>query len=342
MSQENFAWLIYRIFAILSIVCLASLTICANPFVKFWRDMIVLYHNVFPDPDIPEYWWAGQALHFTIFKRHILWLTQHCHIISLADYLADGQKDGLSGRKPIAITFDDGLQLTYQCVSSFLVENNIPATFFVPTSHLEHGEILWFSYLDILCSEQLYKAVEVNQHIYRLQTSAQCKQAKYELTVLAKSSGDPFGFCKRLAEAYPVPGDKVSKYEGMTYKQLSEVGKNNLLEVGGHTKTHPYLIQLSKDIQMHEISDSKIILTELTGKPIRYFAYPGGEYNKETAELVKAAGYEASFAIIPQKLGMNPRFEIGRVGIYSQSLLKLQMKTMGVADLARRVGLRVG
>jgi peptidoglycan/xylan/chitin deacetylase (PgdA/CDA1 family) len=304
--------------------------------------MIILYHNVFPDSDIPEYWWAGQALRFTIFKRHILWLAQHCQIVSVTDYLEYDQEAGLLGRKPIAITFDDGLQLTYRCVSSFLVENNIPATFFVPTSHIEHGEILWFSYLDILCSEQLYKVVEVNQQTYRLHTSTLCKQARYELTVLAKTSGDPVGFCKRLAEAYPVPGDKVSKYEGMTYQQLSEVGKSNLLEVGGHTKTHPYLNQLPRDIQRQEISDSKIRLTELTGKPIRYFAYPGGEYNQNIVELVKAAGYEASFAIIPQKLGMNPRFEVGRVGIYSQSLLKLKMKTMGVADLARWMGLRVG
>jgi peptidoglycan/xylan/chitin deacetylase (PgdA/CDA1 family) len=94
--------------------------------------------------------------------------------------------------------------------------------------------------------------------------------------------------------------------------------------------------------QETEIIGSKSILSALTDREILYFAYPGGEYNHDTLKSIRTAGFEAALAIIPQKLGMEPRFEVGRIGVYSQSLFKLQMKTIGLADLGRSFGLRVG
>jgi peptidoglycan/xylan/chitin deacetylase (PgdA/CDA1 family) len=94
--------------------------------------------------------------------------------------------------------------------------------------------------------------------------------------------------------------------------------------------------------QKLEIFDSKRILEELTEQPVRYLAYPSGNYNQGTLELVKAAGYEAAFATIPRNLGDDPRFELERVGIYSPSLLKLHLKALGLAGSLRHMGVHVG
>ncbi len=75
---------------------------------------------------------------------------------------------------------------------------------------------------------------------------------------------------------------------------------------------------------------------------MRYFAYPSGDYNQDSLDLLKEAGYLAAFATIPRHLGDEPRFEIERVGVYSPSLLKLHAKALGAARLARRFGMRVG
>ena len=84
-----------------------------------------------------------------------------------------------------------------------------------------------------------------------------------------------------------------------------------------------------------EIFESQRLLSELSGKPVRYFAYPSGDYNLDTLELVEAAGYQAAFATIPRGLDSEPRFEIERIGIYSPSLVKLHAKALGAARLAR-------
>jgi len=304
--------------------------------------MIFLYHGILPDDSPAERLCAGQALPQAAFERHIRWLANNRCIVSLAEYLVGWQQRNLQKDEPIAITFDDGFGITFQCVFPFLVEMNIPATIFIATGHLEHGELLWFSYLKALCFEDLYKLVKVNQFSFPLQTITQRKRAWDELRRLAKASGDPRNYCKTLTGIYPLTPDVSALYAGMTYEQLKLASESSFLALGAHTLTHPFLDQLTKGEQEAEITESKRVLSEITGKPIRYFAFPGGDYNRDTLELVKAAGYEASFAVIPKKIGLDPLFEISRIGIYSQSLLKLQMKTLGVAGWARKFGLRVG
>lgn len=304
--------------------------------------MILLYHTVHPDYGISDRWSVGPILTLAVFKRHILWLVAHYHLVSLGEYLDGLQQLGYDGKKRIAITFDDGFKGTFECVHSFLEEQEIPATFFVSTGHVEHGELLWFSYLNALCFERLFPFVEIEQRTFPLGTLEQCRRSWYALAALAKASGDPVVFCRRLAKTYPIPPEVAALYAGMTSEQLREAGRGDLLEIGGHTVTHPYLDQLPREAQAQEILDGRRVLSELLGKPVRYFAYPGGEYNAETLELVRAAGFEAAFAVTPRDLETSSQFEIERVGIYSHSLLKLRLKIMGLPRLARRFGLRLG
>lgn len=305
--------------------------------------MIFLYHSIVPNDSPNERLCAGQALTQSAFETQILWLANRYRLVSLAEYMAGSRHLEFNGEKLAAITLDDGFGLTFECIYPFLLKHNIPVTIFVATGHVEHGELLWFSYLKALCFEKTYDALKIAQHIFPLQHLSQRIRAWNHLRELAKASGNPVGFCKELAQKYPLHHDVTPLYAGMTHHQLGMAGASDLMELGAHTLTHPYLGQMTKKEQEQEIVESGRILSKFTEKPIRYFAYPSGEYDLDTLDLVKNAGYDAAFAVIPKNLGINNhRFQIGRVGIYSASLLKLQLKALGVADLARSFGLRVG
>jgi len=56
---------------------------------------------------------------------------------------------------------------------------------------------------------------------------------------------------------------------------------------------------------------------------------------------VRDSGYEAAFATRSRNVGPE-RFEIGRVGIYSPSMVKLKLKAAGVVTLGRSMGMDVG
>jgi peptidoglycan/xylan/chitin deacetylase (PgdA/CDA1 family) len=188
----------------------------------------------------------------------------------------------------------------------------------------------------------LYDSITIDNRVFDLHTPRQRVQARRALGALARASGSPINFSRELARVYPFSQSTKAFYEGMTYNQLDTAGESDFIEIGAHTLTHPFLSQQTKSAQAIELIKSKQILTELTSNTVRYFAYPSGDYNHDTLELVKTAGYEAGFAVNPKNLGTDPRFEIDRTGIYSTSLLKLHMKALGVTRFARRFGFQVG
>ena len=297
--------------------------------------MILLYHNIVPDIQPYRRWCIGQALPLFYLKRQITWLSKYFKILPLDEYLSRKNPNrGIS--RYISITFDDGLKSSFQYASSILQELCVPATFFVSTTHLENGNLLWFSYLNALCFEGVYTEIFVCNQVIKLESEEQCKQARFTLEKLAKESGDPVIFCQDLMKGYPLPSAVHDLYVGMTSAQIQSADRSGIFTIGSHTKTHPYLSQKSPEDQMKEIYESKEILTYLCHKPIDYFAYPGGDYNRTSILLVKEAKFRAAFSVVPDRLNVDPSYEIGRVGIYSPSMVKLFFKLIGVNQIRQR------
>lgn len=301
--------------------------------------VIFLYHGIVADLHPCERWCMGQALPLRSVGRHFKWLASRFRIVPMSEYVAAAPRK--RGQRLAAITFDDGGRETFDNVWSILRREGLPATLFVSTGHLCGGPLLWFSYLNALCFEGIYAEVTVDGGRFRLGTLDEKKRARRELGAMAEKSHRPFEFVARMETAYPLPAKTLDQYGGMTADQLAAAGEDDLLEVGSHAVTHPYLTRISGAEQTREISDSKEVLSALTGRPVRYFAYPGGDYDGAVVERVRDAGYEAAFATRPRNFGC-ARFEIGRVGIYSRSIFKLQLKAAGVVRLAQWLGVRVG
>jgi peptidoglycan/xylan/chitin deacetylase (PgdA/CDA1 family) len=84
-------------------------------------------------------------------------------------------------------------------------------------------------------------------------------------------------------------------------------------QIGAHTCTHPRLSQLSEAQAKEEISASRKKLEDRFGVLIDHFAYPYGDYNPATIELVREAGFKTA---VTMHRGINlpdtPLFELKR------------------------------
>lgn len=67
--------------------------------------------------------------------------------------------------------------------------------------------------------------------------------------------------------------------------QIKEM--SDLINFQGHTMTHPNLPDIKIEDAEKEISVSKKVIEEITGKPVTVFAYPTGLYNKEILDITK-------------------------------------------------------
>lgn len=65
-------------------------------------------------------------------------------------------------------------------------------------------------------------------------------------------------------------------------------------EVGAHSRNHLSLPGLAADVAREEIAYAKSELEHLTGKAVRHFCYPFGNYSAEHVAMVREAGYESA------------------------------------------------
>lgn len=77
----------------------------------------------------------------------------------------------------------------------------------------------------------------------------------------------------------------------LTWDQIRALDKSGLITIGGHTLDHPDLPTLPVAVEQTEIAASKTQIEAEIGHPIYDFAYPYGDYDDTTIQLVRAAGY---------------------------------------------------
>ena len=88
-------------------------------------------------------------------------------------------------------------------------------------------------------------------------------------------------------------------------KQLESWGG----EVGCHTHFHPRLITLTEKEMEQEIFGSKEIMEKNLGHPIKFFAYPFGQYNDSARAVARRAGFRLMLTSDPGSVGQGVEYD---------------------------------
>lgn len=105
-------------------------------------------------------------------------------------------------------------------------------------------------------------------------------------------------------------GTTNAKY-GLEYVREDEIKAmhaSGFIDIEPHTVSHPKLAHLSVARAREEVSDSKVFIEQLVGKKARSFAYPYGNYDNTTVDVVRECGLEA--AVTVHEGTINPNSEI--------------------------------
>ncbi len=123
-----------------------------------------------------------------------------------------------------------------------------------------------------------------------------------------------------------------------TWTQVREMAVDGVT-IGNHTMHHTYLPLAKDEALTEELVDSKRIIEEQTGRPVRLMSYPIGGYTPRAQEIVRGAGYLAACTTNRgQRRGMD-LFAIRRIKINDPDAnpLLLAAKLSGYYDVFRRL-----
>jgi peptidoglycan/xylan/chitin deacetylase (PgdA/CDA1 family) len=140
---------------------------------------------------------------------------------------------------------------------------------------------------------------------------------------------------------------KTNEWDGepvwplVSARQVREIAAAGM-EIGSHSVTHVRLQSLSAELLNAEIHDSRAVLSELVGRPIRGFAYPFGSMDASVRQVVRDAGYEYACSVQTPMAAMGdmalPRFVVGQ----SDTSTRLAAKKIIFRGYTAAVGTRLG
>ena len=93
-----------------------------------------------------------------------------------------------------------------------------------------------------------------------------------------------------------------------------------LIEIGAHTISHPFLSAHPTASQWDEIWQSKVQLEEIFNHPVTSFSYPHGDYTVETLRLIEEAGFMCACSIVAESVWKkSDRFQLPRFDVQDWS-----------------------
>jgi len=285
----------------------------------FKRQVIILMYHRIASPSTDPWELAVSTQNF---EEHLQILKKNYKVEPLSKIVEQLNKKNIK-RNCIAITFDDGYADNYFTAKPLLEKYNLPATFFITSKNIDSKDEFWWDELDkiVLQSPTLPQtlSLEINgqsffhdladetllteelQHKHKNYIAYKPETLRSELYYKLWEYFSPMPvkeqlqLMKQVRMWAGVSEESRTEYCCMSSHQVEVLSANNLFNLGGHTMSHPALSYHQKEIQYKEILMNKIYLENISGKKINLFAYPSGNYNDSSIEILKQLHFKAAF-----------------------------------------------
>lgn len=225
------------------------------------------------------------------FQSIVKWfIKKGFHFVSLQDLSRILLNESPFPKGAVVITVDDGWASNEKNIVEIANKYQVPVAIFISTEPVEQG-VYWWTYV----KEALKKGIKV--------------PSINHLKHMANEN--------RLQIVDSIKGQLSVEREAMTVTQVRRISESPFITIGGHTHTHPILINCSEEAVRQELLVSNEKLARWVGKDIEYFAYPNGDFSQREIDILRELGYRLGFANNPQYISrdrQNNIFAIPRCG----------------------------
>jgi len=264
------------------------------------RAVILAYHRIAElSPDSHRLCLAPAE-----FRRQMAFLAREFTPIALDDLL----RAAAAGRIPdraVAVTLDDGYLDALTTATPILMDEQVPATFFVNTDRLDAPHERWWDTLERVFSpdaalpDRLTMTVDGRDVTVDTRTIEERRAA----VELLNRAAWPLGAAARAAlidhvvawsglDAAPRDSHRV-----MTGDEIRELACRPGQSIGAHSTHHLALPRQTVDVRREEIAGCKRALEALLERPIGLFSYPYGEVDGATIAAVAEAGFHGAVTV---------------------------------------------
>lgn len=231
----------------------------------------------------------------------INYLLSHGYEIVSLDGIHDILTNGGSQKKCVVFTFDDGYEDVYSLAYPLFRKYALPFAVYVSTNYPDKKAVLWWYLLEDLILGNETVSFTHNKKDYRFDSSTkEQKEAAFHAIrsmIIRQSTGALEQLLRDVFDPYGMDIFGYSHKLVLDWNQLTIMSEDPLVTIGAHTVNHPALSKLDRESAEREITASRQIIENHTGRKVDHFSYPfgsRGEAGKREFELVKQAGFKTA------------------------------------------------
>jgi peptidoglycan/xylan/chitin deacetylase (PgdA/CDA1 family) len=231
------------------------------------------------------------------FESRMRWVAANFDVLPLVDAVRSLRENRLP-KRALCITFDDGYADNHDLALPVLRRLRLPATFFIATGYLNGGCMFNDVVIEAVrqASGPHLELVDLGLGQHPLGSDEQRSRTTARILSRLKYF-EPERRTDVALQMAKRAGARVPTDLMMSSEQVQALHVAGMT-VGAHTVTHPILAEITPQRARDEMAAGRARLEELTGAPVRLFAYPNGkplrDYHREHAALAGELGFEAA------------------------------------------------
>lgn len=289
------------------------------------RLLVLAYHRIC---DLPaqDYPFQHETVSATPdqFDRQLDFIKRRFEVVNFHT-LAEMEKSG-DPLPPnlLVITFDDGYEDNYTAALPVLKAHNLTATVYVSTGFIDSGQPFWFEMLSYYVMRMKPGIIRLRNGELQLElTNDNRREIRHVIgrgmrVVADRTRLAMLEELKKQAGITP-SADELALVRPLNWQQVRALDAAGV-EIGSHTVTHPFLVQLEDEELAAELGGSKARIEEETGRAVSSLAYPTGGsafFDERAVRLAAECGYRyaVSYDHATVRADSLKRFEIPRIHV---------------------------
>ena len=292
------------------------------------------------------------------FEEHLQILHKKKSVISLPQLTEQWENKKLLNNS-VVLTFDDGYADNFYNAKPLLEKYGIPATFFLTTGKLVSQKEFWWDVLETIFLQKAnlprHFSLTINDQLVNFDLGDEATLTEDGIQKHSNWTADKPPATRRCLLYYEVwkrlkfigheiqekAIDDIKIWAGLnngandcnrciTADELMTFSKNDLFHFGAHTQMHQALATLNYQQQKKEIEESKLFIKQSLQKEVPSFAYPYGNYNNESIEILKQLNYKVAVTTEQRTINQKTdKFRFGRFHVKNINGVEFEKKLSG-------------
>jgi len=306
--------------------------------------IVLMYHRIIPFREAEPGLQAGMYVEPETFRTHIKYFKSNFSIMPLSSIssITSNIHLKINGKPICVLTFDDGWLDFYKFAYPILLENDIPATVFLPTKYIGTNNRFWTDiiagYFVYVCNKTSGKIKSSNMVINELNNMNGDVNQKIEKAISLLKNFREDRVEEIINDICDISGfDRYRKERVfLNWDEAREMFASKLITFGSHTNSHRILIHLTNDETEEELMTSKkrLISERVVDPSFIPFCYPNGDHTESISQKVAEAGYHVATTT---KDGWNHLqssfFRLNRVALHQDMSFGVKMLKCRIAGI---------